>query len=389
MGLRPAPWLGIFSAALFRPDSERPFDEMAEQRLKLTSPIQIIFFFVLLGLILFGTWTIANPFWQMILLAAVVVFVFQPAYRWLSRTTNLRPTVVTAIVYVVVLLLVAVPFFIGLQIIGRQAIRFGQTLVAGGGVQFRDLFETVDTWANQFLGINLQNFLGAIGQFILDNLGNLAALIADTLAEMTGSALNVLLVFFLFSFFFVVLLPNWERLRTFVIRVSPLDPPITELFLRQVGLMTRDVLLGVFGVALVQTLVMWLVFVLVGIPFAGLLSLIIFIFALIPILGMSLVTIPLGLILIVLGQWIPALIIWGIHFFIINNIDLMLRPLIVSRELRAHPALVVIGFIGGLAAFGPIGLFVGPIIVILLANSLDIYIANYGHPSVGLADKQN
>ncbi len=101
---------------------------------------------------------------------------------------------------------------------------------------------------------------------------------------------------------------------------------------------------------------------------------------------MSLVTIPLGLILIVLGQWIPALIIWGIHFFIINNIDLMLRPLIVSKELRAHPALVVIGFIGGLAAFGPIGLFVGPIIIILLANSLDIYIANYGHPSVDLAD---
>lgn len=362
--------------------------KMAEQRLKLTTPVQKILFFILFGLVLLGAWIIASAFWQIILLAAVVVFVFHPAYRWLSRTTKFNAIVVTAIIYVVMLLAVAIPFFIGLQVIGRQAIQLGEVLVTGGGAQYENLFETVDTWANQFLHVNLENLLDRLSRLILDNLGNIVAVIADSIAGITNSALNVLLIFFLFSFFVVVLLPNWDRLGKFVIKVSPFDPPITELYLRQVGLMTRDVLLGVFGVALVQTLIMWLVFILLGIPFAGLLSLIAFIFALIPFLGNGMVTVPLGLILIALGQWIPALIIWGVHFLIINNIDLMLRPLIASKELRAHPALVVIGFIGGLTAFGLIGLFVGPIIITLLANSLDIYVANYGHPSVDLADKQ-
>ena len=61
-----------------------------------------------------------------------------------------------------------------------------------------------------------------------------------------------------------------------------------------------------------------------------------------------------------------------------NNIDLILRPLITSKELKVHLSLLVVGFIGGLAAFGVIGLFLGPIIVILFTTSLELYLENYG-----------
>ena len=177
---------------------------------------------------------------------------------------------------------------------------------------------------------------------------------------------------------FVVLLPNWARLKAYLSRLSPLDTTISELYFERIGLMTRDVMLGTVGVSLIQTIIMWLVFALLNIPFAGVLALFVFFFALIPFLGISLITIPFSVILIAQGQWFGAIVILLVHLIIINNIELVLRPLITSKALKLHPALVILGIIGGLITYGLAGLFAGPIIVVVLTTSLEVFTNNYG-----------
>jgi predicted PurR-regulated permease PerM len=91
---------------------------------------------------------------------------------------------------------------------------------------------------------------------------------------------------------------------------------------------------------------------------------------------MSLITIPLGIYLIVQGHVVPALVIWGVHLIAINNVELLLRPLIISQEVRVDRALLATSFFGGMALFGLTGLFVGPILSILLVISIEIYQTN-------------
>jgi predicted PurR-regulated permease PerM len=348
--------------------------------LKLTTTPQKFFFFLFFGLVLLGAIYLISPFWQLIFVAAILAFFLDPVYRWLARKTHFKPIPLTALVYVALLLIVIIPLTLGIIAVGSQAAQLAKLLSSN---QNEDLVNIVNTWLQDVLGLELFSLLEVFGNIIRENLGDILASIAGSVADLTGSIVNVFFGFIMFSFFFVIMLPNWERLGIFVVRISPLEPETVELYLRQTGLITRSVLLGTFGVAAIQAIILWLVLALLDIPFASLLALLGFFLALIPYIGMSLITIPLGIILILIGQWPSALVIWAVHFFIINNVDLVLRPFIMPKEIKAHSALIIFGLIGGLAAFGMVGLFLGPIIIILLAVSLEVYVENYGQPHIG------
>jgi predicted PurR-regulated permease PerM len=84
-----------------------------------------------------------------------------------------------------------------------------------------------------------------------------------------------------------------------------------------------------------------------------------------PVVGASLVWGPAAIILALDGHWglTIFLAIWGVA--IIGPIESLLYPILVGNRLQLHNALVFIAVLGGLFAFGPVGLFVGPAILAL------------------------
>lgn len=356
--------------------------------MKFDTLFQRIFFFILLGLILIGVGLVIHPFWKLIVLGAIVARLLYPMQQWLGRKTKLKRPVITGIIYVLVLLMIIIPILVGLTVIGNQAAQLAQIIESSDGGQLEQQINAFIKQIEQALDINLQDIANDINDWIRDNLILVLSGIATSISNSIGSAVSLFFGFVLFSFFFVVFLYYHKPIRNFFIQLSPFDPALSETYLRRVGLMTHDVMLGVFGVALIQTAIMWLTMVLVDIPFAGVLAIIMFFFALIPFLGMSLITIPMGIVLILLGHWLPALVIWLVHLIVLNNVDLILRPLITSKEVRVHMALLATGFLGGIPAFGLIGLFIGPILIILLTTSLELYSENYGQAPIVFSSKE-
>ncbi|MCB0165727.1 MAG: AI-2E family transporter [Anaerolineae bacterium] len=363
--------------------------------MKFTTLFQSIFFFAMFIMVSMGMLIVVSPFWRLLVLAAIIASLLLPAHNWLSQRTPFKPALVTAIIYLLLLVLVMIPFGLAAMVIASQANRllevlnqltgpeveaFIHSLAGAFGLNLNNLSEqALIQGLEQWLGFRLEHLLNWFLQTIRDNLVNILTKIVETVGGAIGSVINLLVNFTMFSFFFVILLWESNRLHNFVIRFSPLEARMTRLYVQRVRLMIRDVMLGVFGVAIVQTLIMWFVLAVFNIPFAGVLAIFLFLFALIPFLGIGLITIPLGLILIGVGWWKQALAIWAVHLFIISNVDLILRPYITSKELNVHLALLVIGFVGGLTIFGVMGLFLGPIIIILFTTSLELYLENYGH----------
>jgi len=132
----------------------------------------------------------------------------------------------------------------------------------------------------------------------------------------------------------------------------------------------RGVALGVVVTALVQSVLGGIGLAIVGIPFASLLTAVMFLLCIAQ-LGPSLVLIPAVAWLYWKGDsvWATVLLVWCIPVVTLDN---FLRPILIRRGLDLPLILIFAGVIGGLIAFGLIGLFVGPVV---LAVSYRLFLA--------------
>jgi len=134
-----------------------------------------------------------------------------------------------------------------------------------------------------------------------------------------------------------------------------------ETAIKIAGGAIRGVALGVVVTALVQSFLGGIGLAIVGIPFASLLTGVMFLLCIAQ-LGPSLVLIPAVAWLFWKGDsvWGTVLLVWCVPVVTLDN---FLRPILIRRGLDLPLLLIFAGVIGGLIAFGLIGLFVGPVVL--------------------------
>jgi len=122
-----------------------------------------------------------------------------------------------------------------------------------------------------------------------------------------------------------------------------------------------------------QGLIAGIGYFVLGIPKALLLTIVTMIVGIIPVIGPWLVWIPVDIYLFVQGNTALAigLLIYGL--FVINWVDILLRPQIVASKAEMNSAIALIGTIGGIYAFGVIGILLGPLILAYLILLIEIY----------------
>jgi predicted PurR-regulated permease PerM len=140
------------------------------------------------------------------------------------------------------------------------------------------------------------------------------------------------------------------------------------------GQSVQSVALGVVVTALVQTALVGLGFFVAGIPHPGLLTAIVFVLCIAQV-GPILVLIPAVIWMYshASGVWATAFLIYSIPMALLDN---FLRPILISRGVDLPLILIIAGVIGGLLAFGVIGLFIGPVILAVTYSSLGVWIAD-------------
>ena len=86
-------------------------------------------------------------------------------------------------------------------------------------------------------------------------------------------------------------------------------------------------------------------------------------FSLIPIIGSAAVWGPAVIILAISGHWWKGLILLGWGAGVVAQIDSLVRPYVISARAKLHTLLVFFALLGGVKAFGVMGLFVGPLVL--------------------------
>ena len=136
-----------------------------------------------------------------------------------------------------------------------------------------------------------------------------------------------------------------------------------DIYLTAAGNMSRAIVISVIFAALVQGLIAALGYWILDVNAPGLLGLATGLASVVPFFGTVLVWGPICAGLMLEGHYLQGfgLIAWGV--FLIHPADNLIRPLLISNATSTPILLVMFGVLGGLAAFGLVGLFVGPMIL--------------------------
>jgi predicted PurR-regulated permease PerM len=139
----------------------------------------------------------------------------------------------------------------------------------------------------------------------------------------------------------------------------------TKLF-NHLAAVTRALVYGTGLTALIQGALVGISFLIVGLPSALVFGVIAALAALLPFGGTALVWIPATIVLAAQGRWGAAafMVIWGT--LLVSLVDNVVRPMLVSGRAPVSTLTVFIGVLGGIAAFGAIGLFLGPVVLALI-----------------------
>ena len=176
--------------------------------------------------------------------------------------------------------------------------------------------------------------------------------------ELVHVGFSLLVLFFLYR-------DGEEAAKHFVNVIEHLAGMQTQRILQVVRTSLRAVVYGILGTALAQALASIVGFLIADVPYAFALGFIAFFLMIIPTAG-TVVWLPVSLWLLMEGElgWAIFIAVWFLLF--VGTIDNWLRPLLISRDVDLPFVLILFGILGGLLAFGFIGVFIGPT---LLATS--------------------
>lgn len=352
---------------------------------KLKNNTQFGFFIIILFLISLGVYKVILPIWTLLLVSFLFALAFYPLYlRFDRKHPNWHMLMKVGFVTAIFVLVALIPIIFFSYIILSQLASFTNFLSDPQSVA--SLIEFINATLAD-LKIDASFTIKDIDRLIIDNLESIVKWSINSLSQIVGTFIFVISWSLLFILFFVSFLPNMGNLKNFWVRLSPLPKETSLHYLNQVKAILHNVVFVTAVIAALQGIMVGLLFWLLGLPLPGLFGLFTFILGFIPFLGTSLILIPTAIVLAIQGQWTSAIIVTLLQLTIVSNIDLIIRPLMKPKNANIHPAIIIAGIIGGVAAFGIIGIIIGPILMILLTTSLEIFIESYSNPKDNKSSK--
>lgn len=210
-------------------------------------------------------------------------------------------------------------------------------------------------------------------------LGNVSQVLGNVVSVI-GSLSNIAIGITVLLFVLYYLLADGPALAAWLRAVSPVrETTIDRLYERSDRLMWA-VVFGNILVAVVQGVLLGIGFAVLGVPNAIFWTITTTVLALLPIIGASVVWLPAAGYLVLVDRPVIAVALFVYGALVVSLSDNYLRPMIGGREARLNPGLFVVGLFGGLAVFGFMGLFFGPVVLGLLKVLVEVF-AEYRPPA--------
>jgi len=319
---------------------------------------------------------VAWPFLKPLLLGALLAGLFHPLYRWITRLLGGRQSLGAAVTLLVLLVLVLGPISVFLGIVVQQALTVSDQAIPwltqhlGAASTFN-----VNEWVMQRFPA-LAKYMPSQEQ-LLEQVGTAAktagAFLVTFASRMTVTTASFLLNLFVMLYAMFFFFKDGHKILERIFYYLPLSDEDETSMLARFTSITRATIKGTLVIGIIQGALGGIAFRVAGIEGAALWGTIMTILSIIPGIGAPLVWVPVVIVLFVNGQYVTATLLLVWCGAVVATIDNFLRPILVGRDAQMPDLLILIGTLGGLFLFGPMGFIVGPIICGLFLTVWDIY----------------
>lgn len=322
------------------------------------------------------------PFFAPIAWAFFIAFLLHPTHAWVVRRSG-RPTASAGLLTAATLVILVGPltglaaaFAAQVADLLRYAQQFAAEHRAPTAADLADVpvVGTVLAWLDQNAGVSLAQVQTWAVQVARTVLGSLASLGQKAFLGALGTVIGFLLMLFILFFAIRDGRVMFAALRELV----PMSNAEKARLFGHLASVLRAMVYGTGVTAIVQGILVGIGFAVIGLPSPIVFGVLAALLALVPMAGTPVVWVPAVIALAVQQRYYAAgfMLVWGGFVVTIDN---FLRPWLVSGRAQVSTLTVFIGVLGGVGAFGPIGIFLGPL-VLALAIAL-VHFALEGRPA--------
>jgi predicted PurR-regulated permease PerM len=336
-----------------------------------TESVSRLVFYGTVLLIGWLAYRIVQPFLVEIAWAVVLAICLDPVRMRVQP--RLGPTRTALLLTLGVLVLLVIPVvFVGATLIaeGGPAVRYLETQLQNQGGP-AGWFHQGWEWARSrapFLPTEQE----AIAR-VTASVGKAAEFLAAQAGGLLKGAANFLFALLITLGVLFFMLRDAEAFRAALRRVLPFGGEQNERLLGIARDLVSASVTSTLAIAALQGLIGGVVFALLGIDGWVLWGAIMGILALLPLVGATLVWLPVAVWLALSGSLVKGIVLAAVGVLILGNVDNVVRPLLLSGKAQMNTLVLIISLMGGVSAFGFIGIVLGPLVAALLTALVESY----------------
>ena len=323
------------------------------------------FLLVLIGVVSVLTVLVVVPFFEYVVGAIILSYLLYPLHRRLETRIGGVASALGLILGTVIAIIVPLVYIVSVFVGDLRAIAAGDTDLETATIE-RELSAFVES----DIELEFAQLLSTAGdQLIRVLFDGYTGVFTFALQAALGVALMLFLVYYLLrdGAAFV----RWSG------DTVPLPPHVTRDLLSKIDSMTWGVVIGHISVALLQAFVAGVGLWAAGIPNVVFWTFVMAVLALLPLIGAFLVWGPAAAYLIVIDEVTAGVLLAIYGVAVVSMIDNYARPILIDQQASLNPGVILIGVFGGVYAIGFTGLFVGPIVIGVLAATLETFRTEY------------
>lgn len=303
------------------------------------------------------------PFYSSILWGAIIALLFRPMHCWFLLRLHHHRSLAALLTITVATLIVVLPAVLLTAALGNEA-RLVFDRVQSGELQpavwLRGTFDALPAWLVTLLGrLGLANF-GAVQIELAGAVSKASEFMASQSWSFGQDALGLILGVFIALYLAFFLVRDGDKVVRTLSRAVPMASGDRHAVIDDLGTVLRATVKGNLVIALIQGVLGGLAFWVLGVPGVLLWGALMAVLSLLPVVGSSLVWLPVAIGLFLTGSHWEAfgLVMFGV--LVIGLVDNILRPILVGRETGLPDYVVMITTFGGIAVCGFNGFVVGP-----------------------------
>ena len=334
--------------------------------------IQFSFLGLVSAVVVILSFFIFKPYLNILVISGVSAVIFYPLYQrvlraWGEKKVSLAAGFTVAVASIVI--------FTPLVLSGIQIFSEANTIYGNfdeNASNEMGPLGNIEPSENAIIREMQEKFELAVTNFMA-NFRNLLDVLIANASNFFAQAANVALALFLWVLSFYYFLRDGHRIKGLLVHFSPLSDKFDREILSGLVRSIKTVVGGSLIVAVVQGVLAGIGLAVFGVPTPAIWGLVSIIAALVPTIGTALVMLPAAAYLLLTNHFGMAIGLLIYSFVAVGSIDNILRPKLMEKGIGLHPLAILLGVLGGLEFFGPVGFLTGPIILSLLVELIHVY----------------